>query len=667
MHSTLRRLMPPLLTCLALAAPVRSQSSFDWLYTCDRSTDTIQRWDPVSATSEVVLSGLSTPIDLVVDEEHCRLFWISDGDNAIRQAALDGTDVVTIVTSPEPRGLALDGKNHHLYYMDRALDVIRRHDLKTGTTITIRQMGLIPDCYIPLSIALDVDGGSIYWTDPCQQTVNRVGLDGGNAQVLHVNQTDVRGLALDLVNGHLYWVTAAAIRRSGLDGTGTVPLVDLTALGAVNPNLIALDVPDDTLYWTQLGSVQSADLSGAGVTAAVPTPAPSGLSLVTETEESFDFLYFADSNGSLGRWEAPAGGTGVVAAGLSTPLDVVVDVDRCSLYWISDGTNEVKASHIDGTGVVTLASSPEPRGLALDTELGWLFFLDRTIDRIRRIDLEDPGAGVTDVASASGIPLTIRLDTEAQHIYWCDVSSGTINRIDYGGAPVMPTPVVSGEAGKDLRGFDLDLEAGKVFWVNSSEIQCQDIAGGPKQQLVTLPAFGSSGPNLIALDRCKEKMYWTELGHIVRADLDGSDVELVLSTPKPSGLVLQDCPIQIPWRDLGGATVGSAGVPELAGFGSLAGGTPASVKLIDVPPGALILGWVSLAPAPFTALGGTVHAFPFVNQFLFAVPGSGEFAAPVTWPAGLPVCTQLWIQFLIDDPGTLHGITLSNGLRATTP
>jgi hypothetical protein len=121
------------------------------------------------------------------------------------------------------------------------------------------------------------------------------------------------------------------------------------------------------------------------------------------------------------------------------------------------------------------------------------------------------------------------------------------------------------------------------------------------------------------------------------------------------------------WTDLGGGTPGIAGTPTLVGDGELGSGCPTSVTLTNAPPGAPILAWISVAPTPFPALGGTVHAFPFVNQLLFSADGSGSFVGSTNWPTGMPAGTDVWFQFLVQDMSTLHGITLSNGLRATTP
>lgn len=134
----------------------------------------------------------------------------------------------------------------------------------------------------------------------------------------------------------------------------------------------------------------------------------------------------------------------------------------------------------------------------------------------------------------------------------------------------------------------------------------------------------------------------------------------------PNGIAGNLDPVS-PWTDLGGGTPGIAGVPTLTGSGSLVGGTLAGVTLTNAAPSAAMLAWVAFNPVPFPALGGTVHAYPFNSQLLlFSNPGGG-FSAATTWPVGLPPGIDVTFQFLVEDLSTIYGITLSNGLRATTP
>lgn len=122
------------------------------------------------------------------------------------------------------------------------------------------------------------------------------------------------------------------------------------------------------------------------------------------------------------------------------------------------------------------------------------------------------------------------------------------------------------------------------------------------------------------------------------------------------------------WQDLGGGTVGVNGLVTATGSGPLTEGTLNPVGVQNAAPSAAMLVWIALNPAaPFPAIGGTVHSFPFNSQlFVFSDP-TGSFSAAAPWPPGVPPGTNAWFQFLVDDPTSIHDITMSNGLLATTP
>ncbi len=121
-----------------------------------------------------------------------------------------------------------------------------------------------------------------------------------------------------------------------------------------------------------------------------------------------------------------------------------------------------------------------------------------------------------------------------------------------------------------------------------------------------------------------------------------------------------------PWEDLGGGTVGINGQPTLEGLGSLTANSVIGVSLTNGPSSELSLLWIALAPSPFAALGGTVHAFPNNAQIAVFTSGAGTVSGVTPLPA-VASGTQFTFQFLCQDLTTLHDITLSNGVRATAP
>jgi len=120
------------------------------------------------------------------------------------------------------------------------------------------------------------------------------------------------------------------------------------------------------------------------------------------------------------------------------------------------------------------------------------------------------------------------------------------------------------------------------------------------------------------------------------------------------------------WEQTTGAVAGSAGVPEINGFGNLEGDSLITLELDGAKPFAvapLVASLVKLN-APFK--GGTMvpdvdFVFPLFTDFT----GAADIAAiwPVGAPPGLPVYFQWWVK----DPGAVLGYAATTGLVATTP
>ncbi len=121
------------------------------------------------------------------------------------------------------------------------------------------------------------------------------------------------------------------------------------------------------------------------------------------------------------------------------------------------------------------------------------------------------------------------------------------------------------------------------------------------------------------------------------------------------------------WQNLGCGTDGAGGVPYLELAGTQLGGDPVTLSLVDGPPDALLLAWLSFASTPLPALGGTVHAHPFAVQVLAATDAGGMLHASATWPTGVPLGTDTFWQVIAADPSTLHGLVLSNAVRGISP
>ena len=90
------------------------------------------------------------------------------------------------------------------------------------------------------------------------------------------------------------------------------------------------------------------------------------------------------------------------------------------LYWVDTGTPaRIERSRLDGTHreIFIRTNMTSPSGLTIDYDSGDLYWCDRTLDVIERVDLlqRKRNVIVTDVSDCMG------LSVFGEHIYWTDV------------------------------------------------------------------------------------------------------------------------------------------------------------------------------------------------------------------------------------------------------
>ena len=206
-----------------------------------------------------------------------KMYWTSGGK--IQRANRDGSHVEDLVTSGSPRGLALDMQGGKMYWTDQGSRQIRRAELDGSRVEGLITSGLIT----PVGLALDVDGGKIYWTDSGSNKIQRANLDGSRVEnLVSLGLHSPEGLALDAGAGKIYWTDYGTnkIQRANLDGS---LIQDLVTTGLSSPEGLSLDVDAGMMYWTDYSTdkIQRANLDGSQVEDLVTTglSIPKGLAL----------------------------------------------------------------------------------------------------------------------------------------------------------------------------------------------------------------------------------------------------------------------------------------------------------------------------------------------------------------------------------------------------
>lgn len=109
--------------------------------------------------------------------------------------------------------------------------------------------------------------------------------------------------------------------------------------------------------------------------------------------------------------------------------------------------------------------------------------------------------------------------------------------------------------------------------------------------------------------------------------------------------------------------------PALQGFGTLVYDSYNLISLTNAPPSSLAAFFLALSSTPVPFKGGILKPFPFAIPpvFVFTSP-IGTLPLPfVPSTVGIPAGTELWLQWAIQDPTALYGVSVSNAVKGVFP
>jgi hypothetical protein len=190
---------------------------------------------------------------------------------------------------------------------------------RVSTDGTALALSVVSSTVSVYGVAVDSVRGKVYFTSHTGDRLGRANLDGTGLEANFIPITTgagATGLAIDLVNSHLYWAQAYApngggIMRANLDGTGVTQV-----LSGFNVYDIALNVAGNKIYYAGdfSFSIGRCDLNGAN---------------------------------NNRTWLANVGGVSGVVNGMS---GLAVDLTNGKLYW--SRSNGIGQANLDGGSIV---------------------------------------------------------------------------------------------------------------------------------------------------------------------------------------------------------------------------------------------------------------------------------------------------------------------------
>ena len=242
---------------------------------------------------------------------------------------------------------------------------------------------------------------------------------------------DKMGVAVDLVNGYIYWTDTGTedIRRANLDGSNPITLVDTDATGGNNPHRVELDLVNNKIYWLETAShrVRRAILDGSAIEVVADDGVIGFNSVSLAVDATNNHLYIGIQNAILKtNLDGSGSSTLINSTNVSNPKDIEIDAANGKIYWVDDNQKTIKRANLDGTFIETLwncGNDCAGNGLALDVDGGMLYW--STNDKIFKSPLVGAAAdadGIPDViyTSVTGINRDLEFGTP--------IVSGTTNQ-----------------------------------------------------------------------------------------------------------------------------------------------------------------------------------------------------------------------------------------------
>lgn len=278
------------------------------VYWTEAGSGKIMRCNPDGTNVETVISGLNSPMGLVIDVPSQRMYWITYGDYYLDTASLDGTYQNWCYSGGFAGGIAYDPATGKIYWSEDSR--IRR-----GTSYWDLATTVVSGLIFSLGIAIDQPRSKLYWTTGSTSVkIRRGNLDGTSAQDV-VSGTDRAGISIDPVGQKLYYdsSTTMKVMRANLDGTS--PQNFLTS---INVQMHAPSAGTDSFFMTGDNKVRRCRLSNGGDLTTLYTGSSStntfGIALAeadvnappTRPEVSWLPAYTAGTSRSIG-WYAIVG------------------------------------------------------------------------------------------------------------------------------------------------------------------------------------------------------------------------------------------------------------------------------------------------------------------------------------------------------------------------
>ncbi|HTE29016.1 MAG TPA: PKD domain-containing protein [Chryseolinea sp.] len=173
-----------------------------------------------------IASDLIEPYAVALDIANEKVYWVDGADDNddghIYRSDFDGGNPETIVTMNGAgfRGLALDLKNHKMYFYE-----VNNEDLYMSNLDGTNAAPILSGVY-GYALLVDSKHDKIYFDEQNDAQLKRANLDGTGVEMVDDDGTRIYGMAMDAEKDKLYWSgrDSGTIEEADMDGANQVTL-----------------------------------------------------------------------------------------------------------------------------------------------------------------------------------------------------------------------------------------------------------------------------------------------------------------------------------------------------------------------------------------------------------------------------------------------------------
>lgn len=228
-------------------------------------------------------------------------------------------------------------------------------------------------------------------------SIKRLKPNGTGSKSLVSTGSGVRGIAVDPVNGEIFWsdIDRHVISKTDFNGKNQK---DIVTAKLDFPSDVDIDVEHKKIYWSDQSQNQigRANLDGTEQTVIIPSPClrNAGFSCTAGGNLAIDPVkkklywttaYCSDSScsspstylGDILRSDLDGSNIETVVKAIGRPSSIQVDPDGKKVYWTDYVNDVVRRSNLDGTQVDDLfvvGKNNNPNGLTLDLKNGYIYW-----------------------------------------------------------------------------------------------------------------------------------------------------------------------------------------------------------------------------------------------------------------------------------------------------